>query len=73
MELVLKNNNFEFDGKHYMQKRGTAIGTRMASPYAYLFMHDLERVPVKPFIWLRYIDDIFMVWTEGGGKTVGIP
>ena len=29
-ELVLKNNNFEFDGSHFLQKRGTAIGTRMA-------------------------------------------
>ena len=25
-ELVLKNNNFEFNGKHYVQKLGTAIG-----------------------------------------------
>ena len=41
-ELVLKNNDFEFDGKHYLQKRGTAIGTRMAPSYGNLFMHDLE-------------------------------
>ena len=73
MELDLKNNNFEFDGKHYLQKTGTAIGTRMAPSYANLFMHDLESrllawVPVKPFIWLRYIDDIFMVWTKGEKK-----
>ena len=25
VELVLKNNKFEFDGKHYLQKRGTAV------------------------------------------------
>ena len=42
VELVLKNNSFEFDGKHYLQKRGTAIGTRIAPSYANLFMHDLE-------------------------------
>ena len=42
VELVLKNNNFEFDGKHYLQKRSTAIGTRMAPSYANLFMHNLE-------------------------------
>ena len=29
-ELVLKSNNFEFNGKQYRQIRGTAIGTRMA-------------------------------------------
>ena len=28
-ELVLKNNNFEFNGKHYVQALRTAIGTRM--------------------------------------------
>ena len=63
--------DFEFDDKHYLQKRGTTIGTRMAPSYANLFMHDLESkllAPVKPFIWLRYIDDIFMVWTEGEEK-----
>ena len=73
VELVLKNYNFEFDGKHYLHKRGTAIGTRNAPSSANLFMHDLESkllawAPVKPFIWLRYIDDIFMVWTEGEEK-----
>jgi len=42
----------------------------MATPYANLFMDKLERkllseARVKPHIWLRYIDDIFVVWTEG--------
>ena len=69
-ELVLRNNNFEFDGNHFLQKRGTAIGTRMAPSYANIFMHDLESrlldsAQVKPILWLRYIDDIFMVWTTG--------
>ena len=42
-ELVLKNNNFEFDDKHYVQKLGRAIGTRMAPSYANIFMDRLER------------------------------
>ena len=68
--LVLRNNNFEFNGNHYLQKLGTAIGTRMAPSYANLFMDRLEttlldRYPKKPHIWLRYTDNIFMVWTEG--------
>ena len=42
----------------------------MAPAYANIFMHDLESklltlAPVKPHVWLRYIDDIFMVWTAG--------
>ena len=42
----------------------------MAPAYANIFMHDLESrlldlAPVKPYLWLRYIDDIFMIWTAG--------
>ena len=42
----------------------------MAPAYANLFMHDLESqlldlAPVKPYLWLMYIDDIFMTWTAG--------
>ena len=67
---MLKSNNFEFNGRHYLQKRGTAIGTRMAPSYANIFMDRLERrliqnAEVKPLIWWQYIDDIFIVWTEG--------
>lgn len=25
----------------------------------------LSRAQVRPHVWLRYIDDIFMVWTRG--------
>ena len=42
-EIALKNNNFEFDGKHFVQKLGTAKGTRMAPSYANIFMDKLER------------------------------
>ena len=67
-ELVLNNNNFEFNGNHYLQSLGTAIVTKMAPSYGNLFMDRLERqlisdAQVKPYLWLRYIDDIFMVRT----------
>ena len=42
-ELVLKNNNFEFNGNHYLQTLGTAISNKMAPAYADLFMDRLER------------------------------
>ena len=72
-EVVLKNNIFEFDEKTYRQLRGTAIGTKMAPPYAILFLAELEeaflkKCKYKPEVWLRYIDDIFMVWTHGEEK-----
>jgi hypothetical protein len=30
LTLVLKNNNFTFDGNHYLQINGTAMGIKMA-------------------------------------------
>ena len=69
-EFVLKNNVFEFGNKVLRQKSGTAIGTKFAPPYACIFMDEIENSFLngedqKPFMWLRYIDDIFMVWTHG--------
>ena len=45
------------------------MGTKMAPQYANSFMADLEekildKFPNKPIIYLRYIDDIFLIWTH---------
>lgn len=69
LEHILKLNNFVFDNKHYLQINGTAMGTKMAPSYANIFMGRLEtrllrHVPIKPFSWLRFIDDIEMKWTD---------
>ena len=42
VEIVLKNNIFEFDEKTFQWKCGTAIWTKFVPPYAILFMADLE-------------------------------
>ena len=70
LEIVLTKNNFKFNGENYLQIGGTAIGTRVAPSYANLFMHKLEEeliesYPLKPKIWLRYIDDVFFIWEHG--------
>ena len=64
--MVLKN----FKNSFYKQLRGTAIGTKMAPPYAIIFMGDLEEKILKgydkkPLAWWRCIDDIFMLWQHG--------
>ena len=69
-EFVLNNNTFEFNSKVYQQKSGKAIGTKFAPPYACIYMDEveqkfLETQSKKPLIWLRYIDDIFFIWTHG--------
>ena len=42
----------------------------MAPSYANIFLDKLERqlieqAEIKPHTWWRYIDDIFIIWTEG--------
>ena len=70
LTLVLKNNNFTFDGKHYLQINGTATGTKMAPSYANIFMWNLEERLLlsslkQPLSWFRFIDDVDMKWTHG--------
>ena len=72
-KLVLTSNYFTFNGKIYLQKQGTAMGTQMAPNYAIIFMHAVEEetlnnTKLKPRIWQRFIDDVFIVWTHGKEK-----
>ena len=62
IELVLENNVFEFNETFYIQKQGTAMGTKMAPSYANLFMGKLEESLKHKHIhtWKRYIDDIII-------------
>ena len=66
LNFVLTCNNFEFAGKNYLQINGTAMGTRVAPTYANIFMSDFEEEHVYPLqgikLWLRFIDDIFMIF-----------
>ena len=69
-EVVLKQNYFDFNSQIYKQKRGTAIGTKAAPSYAILFMAFLEEaflaeIELQPWLFWRYIDDIFMIWNHG--------
>ena len=45
LSLVLHNMNFEFNGEHYLQTGGTAMGTSVAPNYANLFMADSKHKP----------------------------
>ena len=72
--LVLKSNAFRFGDFVYKQIMGTAMGTPMAPNYANLFMAKFEEDAItsyhastglKPHVWYRYIDDIFLIWTHG--------
>ena len=67
--ISLNNNAFQFQGKFYKQIWGTAMGQKYAPNYANIFMAEWERqalnkCPKKPLVYLRYLDDIFGIWTQ---------
>ena len=58
--------------KLYLQKHGTAMGTKMAPSFSNIFMGALEQTLLSsspnhliPLFWKRLIDDIFLIWTHG--------
>ena len=65
--LILTLNNFVFNGIHYLQKIGCAMGTVYAPNYANIFMGKFEKTYIYPYInqfsnfYCRFIDDIFFI------------
>ena len=67
LRLILKENSFQFSGRHYLQTHGTAMGTKTAVSFANIFMAKIEtdilsKAVSKPTVWKRYIDDVFSLW-----------
>ena len=70
LELVLTRTNFQFNGQQYKQIDGTCMGTRVAPSYAINTLGVFEdqfvySYKLKCLVYLRYIDDIFILWTHG--------
>ena len=70
LSKVLSMNNFDFAGKHFLQVGGTAMGTKVAPSFANTFMGWFEAefvytYELQPLLWVRFIDDIFLIWTHG--------
>jgi hypothetical protein len=63
LEWVLTNNYFEFNNIVYKQLTGTAMGTPVANIYANIVLFMLERDCLKfsPVLYLRYLDDLFII------------
>ena len=75
LDLILKLNIFTFSTGteilYYLQTIGIAMGTKAAVAIANIFMHFFEDKYIfqnqnllKPLLYKRFIDDIFMIWTH---------
>ena len=77
IEFIFKNN-FYFNGEHYRQRKGTAMGTNFAPVYATLVIRYLEETLYRKVssefgqqfgqyfmkFWNRFLDDCFVSWTR---------
>ena len=67
LALILTLNNFVFDCIHYLQIKGCTMGTICAPDYANIFKANFELKYIYPYIkdktkiFLRFIDDLFMI------------
>uniref|UniRef100_A0A8C5PKA4 Helix-turn-helix domain-containing protein n=1 Tax=Leptobrachium leishanense TaxID=445787 RepID=A0A8C5PKA4_9ANUR len=74
VRFILNNNYFKFEEDFYIQRKGTAMGTKFAPSYANLYMAAWETGLVygshswaqgRVHAYRRYIDDVFFVWRGG--------
>ena len=69
MNNILTLNNFNFNGRHFLQIKGCAMCIVAAPSYATIYMGQFEETHIYPKInndclfYARYIDDIFFIYT----------
>ena len=70
IKICLTHNVFTFNGKDYLKKNGAAMGHGFCVEYSNIYMAEwesgaTENYPILPLFWVRFIDDIFLIWTHG--------
>ncbi|XP_071054163.1 uncharacterized protein [Onthophagus taurus] len=70
VEYCLSSTYFSWKGEFYEQFEGAAMGSPLspviANFYMELFEEDaLKKSQWKPKLWLRYVDDTFVIWQHG--------
>ena len=70
LQWVLFNNVFDFGNTSWLQLRGTAMGSPLAVVFANLYLACLESellasLDFQPYIYKRFIDDVFVVLPPG--------
>jgi hypothetical protein len=71
LDLILKNNYIQFNGKTYLQVNGTAMGQSCAVVFANVFVYEIEidmvnrRMNDRSLLsYNRFIDDVFAIITR---------
>ena len=75
LDYTLKHNDFEFNGEFFLQICGCAMGKKYSPGLANLYLESLDKFiinyKIKPKIYLRYLDDIFLIWNGNKQNELG--
>ena len=67
LEITLRNNDFQFDGKFFLQICGIAMGRKYAPSAANIYLRKFDHQAMHNFricpkLYGRFLDDIFGIW-----------
>ena len=71
LNLCLTSTYFQYNGKHYKQLHGTAMGSPVSVVVAEIVMQNIEEQALATYtrtipIWFRYVDDTFTAVHKDG-------
>ena len=71
LNLCLTSTYFQYNGKHYKQLHGTAMGSPVSVVVAEIVMQNIEGQTLATYtrtvpLWLRYVDDTFTAVYKDG-------
>ena len=71
LNLCLTSTYFQYNGKHYKQLHGTAMGSPVSVVVAEIVMQNIEEQALATYtrtipLWLRYVDDTFTAVHKDG-------
>ena len=78
LSFILENSTFQFNDEFFRQRKGTAMGTKVAPTYAALTIGYLEQKLYSKIaeefgqtfkiefekVWKRFLDDCFLLWSK---------
>jgi hypothetical protein len=70
LDVCLRTTYFQLDDRFYQQKEGMAMGSSLSPIVSNIYMEHFEKLALdsaqdKPLLWLRYVDDTFVIWPHG--------